>query len=89
MSNNEYSECEMMPTHHKCTMCKLVLICPGCCDKRGTIDLNAMECQPCQTRGEINGLAQIKDSVALIVKSESAEVAVAQDNNNLILNIVA
>ena len=86
MSNNKHSECKILPTHHKCTMCKLVLFFPEWCDTRGTSDLNAMECQPFQTRGASNGLAQVSDSVALIANSELVEDTVVQDDNNLNLN---
>lgn len=44
------SECKTLPTHHKCTICKLVLTCPACCDKRGISYLNSMACKPCQTK---------------------------------------
>ena len=77
----------MLPTHHERTTCKLVLICPECCDKRGIDDLNAMACKRCQTKDASIGLTQPSDNVALTANSESVEVEILQGNNNLDLSV--
>ena len=47
MNNPICSECNSMPTHHKCKVCKVVPVCPECCDQRGIDDLNMITCVSC------------------------------------------
>lgn len=41
-------ECNILPTKHKCIICRSVWLCPECCDKRGLTDLNDIRCRKCQ-----------------------------------------
>ena len=88
MSNNKCSKCKILPTHHKCTICKLVLICPECYDKREISNLNSMAYKVCQTKEAGITLAQLSDSITLTVNSESIEVKEVYDNLDLNLSLV-
>jgi len=73
MSLTKCSECNILPTHHKCIICKVALVCPECCDKRGIDDLNMITCKDCQTREAGIALTQLSDSVTLTVNSSRNE----------------
>ena len=73
MSLTKCTECNFLPTHHKCIVCKLTLVCPECCYKRGIDDLNMITCKDCQTREASIALAQLSDSVTLTEKSSRSE----------------
>ena len=38
-------ECSILPTTHKCVICKINYVCPECSFKRGYDDLNKIVCQ--------------------------------------------
>ena len=40
-------ECGVTPTNHKCTVCRIVFLCPTCCYNRGYDDLNNRPCTKC------------------------------------------
>ena len=46
-NSNICEECNEIPTHHLCTICKKTLACPICLDKRGYDDLNYWPCLSC------------------------------------------
>ena len=89
MSNNECSKYKILSTHYKCIICELVLIYTNYYDKRGIDNLNNMVCKLYQARDASIELVQLSESITLVVNSESTQVEVAQDNNNLNLNKVA
>ena len=46
MTSVIYPECNILPTHHKCCVCKTNHVCPECSFKRGhNDDLNKTMCQ--------------------------------------------
>ena len=40
-------ECGVLPTQHKCSVCRITLVFPMCCYKRGHEDLNDRPCVNC------------------------------------------
>lgn len=82
MANNKCSECKFLPAHHECTICRLVLVCPECCNKRGISDLNAIACKDCQTRDASHNLAQPSDGVAMTVNSELVELESLEESSD-------
>ena len=40
-------ECSILPTTHKCVICKINYVCLECSFKRGYNDLNKIVCQIC------------------------------------------
>lgn len=50
MTNPICSKCNLLPTHHKCVICKSVLVCPKCCDKQDIDNLNKITCTSCHSK---------------------------------------
>ena len=65
-----YQECNKIPTQHKFTLCKEVLVCPICLSSRGFHNLNYCPCFTCAD-------AEKSDSVA-----EFSPKRIRLDNNN-------
>ena len=73
MNNPICSECNLLPTQHKCVVCKIKPVCPECCDKRGNDDLNNITCKECDENNKLindaaNGLTRLSDSTTITVR---------------------
>ena len=55
-------ECNVLPTHYKCVVCKINYVCPECSFKRGHDDLNEITCQICSTSVESNATLSLSNS---------------------------
>ena len=69
MSLTKCTECNILPTHHKCNVSKITLVCPECCYKRGISDLNKITYKACQTREASIALAELSESARLTANS--------------------
>ena len=89
MSLTKCTECNILPTHHKCTVCKITLICPECCDKRGISDLNKITYKACQIREASIALAELSKSVTLTVNSQTNNniTGISEANDSLSITI--
>ena len=70
MNNPIYSECNVSPAQHKCVVCKIKLVYPKCCEKRGNNDLNKIACKDFDVKNNlideaVNRLTQLSHSTAL------------------------
>ena len=69
MKLTKYTECNILLTHYKCEVYKIILVYSKCYDKRGISNLNKIIYNDYQTHEARATLSKLSESVTLIVNS--------------------
>lgn len=81
------SECNLLPTHHLCTIWKMTYIYTECCNKRGITTLGDMQCKDCHQKrsARLNDTVEEKEAVQPISPTSIQVDTNVFDNNTFTL----